>query len=554
MAEQGNDNFMGGRTVLAIVLTAGLLFGWQTYMSQKYGNRKAPASEAQTASPLTTANTPSGAAATKEVNSPETPQSPKGSQSSDAKTDSQITQNVQKAETRFPFESENWKFDVSSIGMRLHNVVLKSFKNRALSPVILGQDNLELFETAAGENDAPIYFEISLKKPNEIVGVAQVGAAKITKTMVVDSAHYTLNTTVEVVGGAEDVKSLSVLLPEKIADTPGATIFKPSLDRQTLYVSHGDTTSRDVVNPKGSEDKKYNLVDVVSIGSLYFASAIVDQSNVRPDLKTHFDLRDSRLGTSLKYPRLDQKESFKINYAAFAGPKSLDLLKEVDPKLSGIVDFGMFGLLARPMLWLMKIFYSFVGNYGMAIILLTLMVRLLVLPFNVMSFKSMKVMAKLNPQMKELREKYAKDPARMNMEIAALLKENKANPLGGCLPMLIQMPVFFALYRVLGNSIELYQAPFALWIQDLSLKDPFYVLPVLIGLSMFMQQKLTPNTMDPQQAKMMAFMPLLFSGMMIFLPSGLALYIFVSTLFGVTQQKILLGDRTAEKKAIQIKA
>ena len=132
----------------------------------------------------------------------------------------------------------------------------------------------------------------------------------------------------------------------------------------------------------------------------------------------------------------------------------------------------------------------------------------------------------------------------MNKEMMLLMKDQKVNPLGGCLPMLLQMPVFFALYQVLGQSIELYQAPFFGWIQDLSLKDPFFVLPVLMGISMFIQQKITPSTMDPAQAKIMQFIPLVFSIMMVSLPSGLTLYIFVSTLFGVTQQQIFMKDRS----------
>jgi len=169
-----------------------------------------------------------------------------------------------------------------------------------------------------------------------------------------------------------------------------------------------------------------------------------------------------------------------------------------------------------------------------------LSVRLLVLPFNMMSYKSMKVMQVLQPQMKAIREKYKDDQQRMNQEIMGLMKTHKANPLGGCLPMLLQFPIFIALYQVLGHSIELYQAPFAFWIHDLSAKDPYYVLPVLMGITLFVQQKVTPNTMDPAQAKVLAFMPLLFSFFMLSLPSGLTLYMFVNGLAGVAQQMYFL--------------
>jgi YidC/Oxa1 family membrane protein insertase len=159
----------------------------------------------------------------------------------------------------------------------------------------------------------------------------------------------------------------------------------------------------------------------------------------------------------------------------------------------------------------------------------------------------MKVMQKLQPQMNAVRERYKdksnEEKLQMNAEIMKLMKENKANPVGGCLPMLLQLPVFIALYQVLGQSIELYQAPFGLWIHDLSIRDPLFVTPVLMGITMFIQQKITPSTMDPQQAKIMMWMPVIFSFFMISLPAGLTLYIFVSTLFGIIQQFVFLRDR-----------
>ena len=152
----------------------------------------------------------------------------------------------------------------------------------------------------------------------------------------------------------------------------------------------------------------------------------------------------------------------------------------------------------------------------------------------------MSKMQAIQPTLKAVREKYKDDPVRMNQEVMGIMKQEKVNPAGGCLPMLLQFPIFIALYRVLSESIDLYKAPFGLWITDLSLKDPYYVLPILMGISMFLQQKITPSTMDPQQQKVMAFMPIVFSLLMISLPSGLTLYIFVSTIFGVIQQQLFM--------------
>ena len=250
--------------------------------------------------------------------------------------------------------------------------------------------------------------------------------------------------------------------------------------------------------------------------------------------------------------------SFNLNYTTFAGPKSFNTLQTIDEDLTQVIDYGMFSFIAKPILWLLKFLQTFIGNWGLAIIVLTIIVRLIVMPFNVYSYKSMKVMQKLQPEMNRIRERYkdksAEEKLQMNAEIMGLMKTHKANPLGGCLPMLLQLPVFIALYAVLGQSIELYQAPFGLWIHDLSLRDPFFVLPVLMGITMFVQQKITPSTMDPAQAKIMMWMPVIFAFFMISLPSGLTLYIFVSTLFGIIQQFIFMRDRNAAKTVQAAKA
>jgi YidC/Oxa1 family membrane protein insertase len=198
----------------------------------------------------------------------------------------------------------------------------------------------------------------------------------------------------------------------------------------------------------------------------------------------------------------------------------------------------------------MKTIHAAMGNWGVAIIFLTILVRILVLPFNVIGYKQMKAMAAIQPAMKSLREKYKSDPQKLNQEMLTLMKEAKANPLGGCLPMLLQIPIFFALYQVIGQSIELYHAPFIFWIHDLSLKDPFYVLPILMGITMFIQQKITPNTMEPAQQKIMLILPFLFTFLMVSLPSGLTLYIFVSSVFGVLQQLYFMKDN----KPVGVKA
>jgi YidC/Oxa1 family membrane protein insertase len=238
---------------------------------------------------------------------------------------------------------------------------------------------------------------------------------------------------------------------------------------------------------------------------------------------------------SMVYPI--SQNSFTIPLRAYFGPKELYVLRSVEPTLGNTVDFGWFTFFAYPLLQLMKWLQGLVGNWGVAIILLTVLVRVAIFPLNYKSAKSMKKMAAVQPQLAKIREKYANDREALNREMLTIMRSNGVNPMAGCLPILIQMPVWIALYRVLYSSIELYHAPFMLWIHDLSAKDPFYVTPVLLTGMMFIQQKLMPMTgTDPMQQKMMQFMPVIFGLMMISLPSGLTVYMLISTVIGIGQQ------------------
>jgi YidC/Oxa1 family membrane protein insertase len=220
--------------------------------------------------------------------------------------------------------------------------------------------------------------------------------------------------------------------------------------------------------------------------------------------------------------------------------KDYDYLSTLGNNLQASIDFGMFSILSIPILRGLQFFFDLIPNYGISIILLTLIIRLLTFPLQYKSFKSMKKMQIIQPELQKVREKYKDNPQKMQQETMLLFKKAGANPLGGCLPLLLQMPIFFAFYNVLRSSVELVGAPFFGWIIDLSQKDPYYILPVAMAGAMFMQQKLTPTpSADPTQQKVMMFMPLIFGLIMKDLPSGLSLYIFVSTLFGMAQQLLV---------------
>jgi YidC/Oxa1 family membrane protein insertase len=237
------------------------------------------------------------------------------------------------------------------------------------------------------------------------------------------------------------------------------------------------------------------------------------------------------------------------------GPKELDVLDAVNPTLNKTINFGWTSIIALPFLKLLKLFYRIAPNYGLAIILLTVVVRLLTLPMSIKGQRSMMKMQRLQPQVERIREKHKDDQERLNREMVDLYKRNHVNPLGGCLPMAVQLPVFFGLYEALLNAIELRHAPFVGWITDLSAPDclhlswfptlPFTscqgipVLVILMTITAFLQQWMSPKQPDPNQQKMMMYMPVAFSLIFVNMPAGLTLYYFSSNLLGVVQQFIL---------------
>ena len=231
----------------------------------------------------------------------------------------------------------------------------------------------------------------------------------------------------------------------------------------------------------------------------------------------------------------------------FAGPKLQTHLEAVAPGLVLTRDYGWLAVIAQPMFWVLDRIHKLVNNWGWAIILFTILLKLALYPLSAASYKSMAGMRKLGPRIQALKDRYGDDKQRMQQAMMEMYRKEKINPLGGCLPMLIQIPFFIALYWVLLESVELRQAPWILWIVDLSVKDPYYVLPILMGVTMFVQQKLNPAPPDPMQAKIMMSLPFVFTVFFAFFPAGLVLYWFVNNLFSIAQQWYI--TRSLEKAA-----
>ncbi len=284
----------------------------------------------------------------------------------------------------------------------------------------------------------------------------------------------------------------------------------------------------------------------------YFMSCIIPEKQIKGEVKVS-NLNDI-LTTTLYQPmeRIDPGKMLAIPLSFFMGPKSLTILKESNKSLVRSVDFGWFTIIAKPLLIAMNFIYKILPNYGVAILVLTILIKLILWPLGTKSYKSMNEMKKVQPLMMEIREKYKDDKQKMNKEVMALYKTYKVNPASGCLPMLAQMPIFFALYRMLYQAIELRHAPFIGWIQDLSAPDrlfhfdfsiPFMQAPygiplltIIMGATFFLQQKMTPTAGDPTQAKMMMLMPVFMTVIFINFPAGLVLYFFANNIISMAQQ------------------
>lgn len=317
------------------------------------------------------------------------------------------------------------------------------------------------------------------------------------------------------------------------------------------------------IKPNKMEEQK-NLsgrIEWMAYEDTHFLTAVIpddpEKGSFRGELLPSGVLKATYIHPPLSLAPQEQASS---QLTLYLGPRDLNVLKNIGKNLDQAVDFGWTDIIAKPLLYLLLFFYKYVNNYGVAIILLTILVKLLFWPLTQKSQKSMREMQKLQPHMAKIREKYKDDKQRMNQELMGLYKTYKVNPMGGCLPLLIQLPVFFALFRVLGSCIELRHAPFVLWITDLSAPDRLFnfsfriplmqapygipVLTLLMGASMFIQQKMTPTVGDPAQAKMMMFLPVIFTFMFINFPSGLVLYWFVSNILTIAQQYGMKRSRT----------
>jgi YidC/Oxa1 family membrane protein insertase len=288
---------------------------------------------------------------------------------------------------------------------------------------------------------------------------------------------------------------------------------------------------------KGKFTEKSSDSGWIAMVQHYFVAALLPKDKTPREFYAQ-KLGDDFYSVGVKIPLgpIAPGASASATVPMYAGPDYQDDLKAIAPGLDRVVDYGMLTVIAEPLFWVLKLFHGWVGNWGLAIILLTVVIKLVFFPLSAASYRSMAKMKLVTPRLAKIREQYADDRMKMNQAMMDLYKTEKINPLGGCLPIVVQIPVFISLYWVLLASVELRHAPFYAWITDLSAEDPYYVLPALMMASMLLQTRMNPTPPDPVQAKVMLIMPFIFGVMFFFFPSGLVLYWLVNNILSIAQQ------------------
>ena len=390
----------------------------------------------------------------------------------------------------------------------------------------------------------------------QLVLVAEQGGVKLTKTFTFKKGDYVVDVqhTVTNIGTAPVSPQLYLQLKHD-GTQPESSGFMSSggFIAPTMFTSESKYTKYEFKQIEKdakalAQDPKFKPNHVteakdgwIAIAQHFFVSAFVPQDKLDRTIFTKKEPGDNLYSIGVVQPlgTLAPGASVTNNARLYSGPQNTQALKQVTEGLDLVKDYSWLAIVARPMWAAMDAIHSVVGNWGWTIIAFTVAIKLLFFPLSAASFRSMAKMKTVTPKMTAIRERYKGDPQKMNQAMMELYKTEKINPLGGCLPILVQMPVFIALYWVLNASVEMRGAPWALWITDLTQHDPYAILPILYAISMYITTRLNPQPADPVQAKMMMFMPIAFSVMFFFFPSGLVLYWVVNNLLSIAQQWVI---------------
>lgn len=374
------------------------------------------------------------------------------------------------------------------------------------------------------------------------------------KIYVLEQGSYAVNLEYQIDNASSKPASVEMYtqLKQNLMDDGGSL----TMPTYTGGVYSADEAKYEKYSFEDMQDKSLSLnIQQGWVGMMqhYFVAAWIPRTEQNKTLYTLTSNGQGYIG--LRYPitTIAPGQTADLKATLWVGPKLQEQMAKVAPNLNLTVDYGWLWFIASPLHWLLATIHGFVGNWGVAIILLTFIVRGAMYPLTRAQYTSMAKMRMLQPKLQEMKERIGDDRQRMSQEMMELYRKEKVNPLGGCLPLLIQMPIFIALYWALMESVELRHAPFILWINDLSAADPYYVLPLLMGVSMFVIQKMSPSAVtDPMQQKIMTFMPVIFTVFFLWFPSGLVLYWLVSNIVTLIQQTMIY--RSLEKKGLHSRA
>jgi YidC/Oxa1 family membrane protein insertase len=464
-------------------------------------------------------------------------------------------------------ETDDFIAQFTTRGGRLLSLKLKKFREMAhpdsplmelVKPAPGGELPLGLVvETRRGklddralnyETDAPGRIVLHDLQRVRLTFTATVAGLKVVKTVELDGSGYVFNLDAAVSGPPGDVEAMGLNMSEPLTAHQG---YYDIPEIQAL-VNNKTVVDAEKALRKGVEPIE-GKITYAGFGDRYFLTAFLPVSP--QDGTVAMDYEGTQATATMLFAPKPTDGTVRIGTRLYMGPKSLDTLEEVNPQLRHAIDFGWTGILALAFLRALKLFHYIAPNWGVDIILLTVAIRLVFLPMSIKSQRSMMRLQRLQPQVERLREKFKDDRDRLNREMVDLYKRNHVNPLGGCAPMLLQLPIFIGLYEALLNAVELRHAPFVGWIRDLSAPEclpiPHFpkvaflpcggipVLVLLMGISTYFQQQMTPQSPDPNQQRMMMLMPLIFTVMFLNFPSGLTLYYFCSNALGIAQQYVL---------------
>ncbi len=491
-----------------------------------------------------------------------------------AKSPEVIQQETQPVSSAIPSESEIRSSGVITVNAPLYRLELSKLGGRILSFELHGykrelqsEDDFNFIRhqsdaaefplqiSLGGAQDASLLYQLegatsgisrtgdtfTLGEQDELRLVLRGTTSPITKSLTLRGNSYLIDFEATTDVPASDGSPMQLTWNKWIPEEETGNSYNPA-NYSLLLESDGDKELETfpITTPEEGPTQG-TAARWISLGDKYFMASLISPDETTP---VRWSKDEDIYSVSLSGTK------DKISSKIYLGPKSYHRLEKLGYSLQRNVNLGFFSFLAIPLLGALSFFYALLGNYGLAIILLTLVIKTLFLPLTSASFKSMRAMQELQPEMKALRER-VKDPTQLNQEMMALYKRRGVNPMGGCLPMVIQIPVFFGLYSALLNATELRHAPFALWITDLSAPERLHILGIgvpvmllLMGASMFLQQYLTPSAMDPQQKKIMLMMPVILTVTFIIIPfpSGLVLYWLVNNLISIVQQSFLRNE------------